>query len=200
VKNKKNRSGMREHTIVMLGILALIGFLLATGASAQPLTAATFNNLSITPGEFQFTIKGFLYDEATQEPIVSSSIEAYCNGQKKLETITDEQGSFSITGGYDLCAPGADVLLKTNFEGDEYLQNASLPDFVILENKAGGGGSKSENADPAAENSINLPSQPVSADTIARNTNDSVPEFTTLTLAITILLGGLGLVLLRKQL
>jgi hypothetical protein len=200
MKNKRNRSGMWEHAVIMLGILALMGFLLATGASARPLTAATFNNLSITPGEFQFTIKGFLYNESTQEPITSGSVEAYCNGQKKLENITDEQGGFSITGGYDICALGSDVVLKTNFEGDEYLRNVRIPDFVILQNKAGGGSGNSKKANPSVDSNINLLIQPTSADPIARNKNILVPEFTTLTLAITILLGGLGLALLRKQL
>jgi hypothetical protein len=154
--------------------------------SAPEDTGAYFTGVSISPLQTQFTITGKVYDISTDSPLAGLDVQFYCNGAKVFDGfMTDDKGSFSITGSYGDCTLGSHVALKVNYNNQEYETGLNIPDVVFMSTS----GSNSNSISGSNSDSINSFSQKI----------PGVPEFPLATMGLAILGVGLGLALLRKQ-
>lgn len=208
MKHDQNNRSKWETIIVVAGMLILIAVLSAEGALAQK-SAALFYNLSIVPAENQFTINGFLYDQDTNEPIVSQSIDAYCNGKRAISAVSDDKGGFTFVGKYNQCALNTKVLLKTIYDDNEYSLTITMPGFVFLEERHGANSNNDDKQSnegsstdiQSQESALSIQGiQESNPEPITKQPSSAmVPEFSLPTLALAIIISGLGLALLRKH-
>jgi hypothetical protein len=141
----------------------------------EPVSKAVYKDEHYDRDNDKITFQAKLFDSLTNEPIVGLQIVEYCDGNVVSDDkyVTDDEGKFSLTF---KCSTGyyswvtVDYNEKT-FESDKVINYADKP------RKKG----------PSIQ-SLQIAPNPIGA-----------PEFSTVTLALVIIGGCLGLTILRKE-
>lgn len=150
----------------------------------EPATAecAYGDNFEYEVNALDVTFRGGLYDSATDQPIPDQVIDVICDDEK-MELVgvikTDENGMFDFTVPHESCSPGGEAWLRAEYNENECdSEHITLPE----EHLGGGGGGFVPFTAPASSNPA-----------------AGMPEFSFVTLTVTVVLAGLGLAYLRKR-
>jgi len=139
---------------------------------ADPLNKALFIDEDYDRERNSIRHTGVIIEKLTQAPLADLDITEYCNNEEVSsgKYATDAEGFFDVV--YD-CHPGYEAFLSVGFNGLNFdSEHVTMPQKRVKR-----GGSSAPSASAAK----------------------GVPEFSTGTLAIVIVVGCLGIALLRKQ-
>lgn len=121
-----------------------------------------------------------LTDSQTEEPVQGLKVTAFCKDIKTAEAKTVENGSFQLTADDD-CKAGDNVWVEAEYNGEAYEQS-----FIMMLGSSTTGG---KNPSIEARQKLSTLSQDPKG----------VPEFSTITIAMAVIGGCLGLAFLRKE-
>jgi hypothetical protein len=134
---------------------------------------AVFGSLEYSIVEDKLAMQGSVYDLATEDAVATAPLNLYCGGAIIGTGATDENGGFSLNA-YGQCETGIEVWAQVIYKETAYDSEHST--FVQLENYE----------HKVTHHKAAVPTT-------------GVPEFSTLTLGIAVVVVCLGLAFLRKE-